>query len=48
MQPRSQGWWIQFIVTEKIKGDTTKTKLVYCCYHDMVSPMYDDGYDEGL
>ena len=24
MQPRSLGWWIQFIVTAKSKGDTTK------------------------
>ena len=26
MQPRSQGWWIQFIVTAKSKGDTTNEK----------------------
>ena len=48
MQPRSQGWWIQLIVTEKSKGDTTKEKIIYCCYQDMVSPMYDETYDEGL
>ena len=49
MQPRSQGWWLQFIVTAKGKGDTTKEKnMVYCCYQDMVSPIYDQSYDEGL
>ena len=27
MQPRSQGWWIQFIFIAKIKGDTTKENV---------------------
>ena len=48
MQPRSQGWWIQFTVTAKSKGDTTKEKLVDCCYQDMISPMCDESYDEGF
>ena len=48
MQPRSQGWWLKLIITAKGKGDTTKEKIVYCCYQDMVSPMYDQSYDEGL
>ena len=48
IQPRSWGWWIKFIVTSKRKGDTTKETIVDCCYQDMVLPMYDDSYDEGL
>ena len=46
MQHISQCWWIQFIVTEKDKGGTTKETLVYCCYQDMVSLIYDECYDE--
>ena len=48
MKPRSQKWWIKFIVTAKIKGDTSKESLVYCCYQDVVSPMSDEIYDEGF
>ena len=48
MQPRSQDRWIQFTVTAKSKGDTTKEKLVDCCYQDMVSPMCDESYNEGF
>ena len=33
---------------KKSKGDTTKANLGYCCYQDMVSPMYDGSYVEGL
>ena len=48
MQPRSQGWRIQFTVTAKSKGYTTNEKIVDCWYQDMVSPMYDESYDEGF
>ena len=45
MQPRSQVLWLQFIVTAKGKD---KKNILYCCYQDMVSPMYDQSYYEGL
>ena len=33
---------------QKVKEIPPKKNLLDCCYQDMVSPMYDDGYDEGL
>ena len=48
MQPTSQGWWIQFIVTKNVKEIPPKKKIVYSCYQDMVSPMYDVSYDQGF
>ena len=33
---------------QKVKEIPPKKNLVDCCYQDMVSPMYDDSYDEGL
>ena len=33
---------------QKVKEIPPKNNLVYCCYQDMVSPMYDDSYDEGF
>ena len=32
---------------KKVNEVPTKKQLVYCCYQDMVSPMYDESYDEG-
>ena len=33
---------------QKVKDIPSKKKLVDCCYQDMVSPMCDYIYDEGL
>ena len=33
---------------QKVKEIPPKNNLVNCCYQDMVSPMYDDSYDEGF
>ena len=31
-----------------VKEIPPKKHLVYCCYQDMVSPMYEESYYEGL
>ena len=31
---------------QKLKEIPPKKTIVYCCYEDMVSPMYDESYDE--
>ena len=33
---------------QKFKEIPPKKTIVYCCYQDMVSPMYDESYDEGF
>ena len=33
---------------KKVKEIPTKKNFLDCCYQDMVSPMDDEGYDEGL
>ena len=48
MQPRSQRWETQFIVTAKSKGDTPEENFSRFFYENMVSPISDGSYDEGL
>ena len=33
---------------QKVKEIPPEKYIVDCCYQDMVSPMYDESYDEGL